>query len=578
MTASNPLSSAESADDKSERTGSANQFVRLQRAVVKLVFSFHGQDPQLDERLKRLGLLLKSTPKSVAALTLIDEVVDQVIAADLGRRGASTAARQLAECLSQLQFDAESMADGRALQRRLGDTTAREDLDRLTRETALFINRQLKTRETRSDNANAPRGDEPLSHLLAALKIDGDLQHTIDSVRGRIERTRSQSAWIDAAEEAATALSLALANGPARPPLDAIELARQPLLRVLESVDAPNSHDAAFDHVRAQISSANSQIDLMIAARSLGNALKLQRQTLEHELKELGGFLTGIARRVEEFRSNLRHSGYTHDDTVKNSAQFQSTLQSRMDRIKERINEEQQLSHLKVFVTDELIRLEDTFDDHVKAESRRHQNARSHVVETLRRLAELETEMAKLRVDFDEQQSLSMIDPLTGVYNRLGYMEGVTREYARLKRQGGTLSIAIFDLDFFKQINDQFGHATGDKVLTSVAALLRKHVRGIDQICRYGGEEFVLVMPETDLEGAANVADKLRSVVGTSQFRFKDTPVPVTMSCGVATFHNEDTIDDVFERADRALYRAKNLGRNRYCVEDPAAFAEAAVG
>jgi diguanylate cyclase len=190
------------------------------------------------------------------------------------------------------------------------------------------------------------------------------------------------------------------------------------------------------------------------------------------------------------------------------------------------------------------------------------------VVETLRRLSELESEMAQLRSDFDEQQSLSMIDPLTGVYNRLGYMEGISREYARIQRHGGTLSIAIFDLDFFKNINDQFGHATGDKVLSSVAALLRKHVRGVDLICRYGGEEFVLVMPETNLEGAATVADKLRNVIGSSQFRFKDAPVPVTVSCGVASFRVEDTIDEVFERADRALYRAKNLGRNRCCLEE----------
>jgi diguanylate cyclase len=160
-----------------------------------------------------------------------------------------------------------------------------------------------------------------------------------------------------------------------------------------------------------------------------------------------------------------------------------------------------------------------------------------------------------------------LIDPLTGILNRLGYNESVAREYGRWKRMGGNLALAMLDIDHFKQINDRFGHATGDKVLTSLAALLRKHLRGVDHICRVGGEEFVLVMPDTDLTGAAVVAEKMRATVAASQFRVKDTPVPVTFSCGVATFHAEDLVEDVFERADRALYLAKNSGRNRCATE-----------
>jgi len=567
MTAPTPESSNVATDDKNEQISSASQLVRLQRAVVKLVFSFHGQNAQIDERLKRLGVILKSTPKSLAALSLIDEVVDQVIAADLGRGSVSVGARQLADFMGQLQFDMEAGADGRALQRRLSDCATRDDLERLTRESATLINRQIRVRDTRTEEPTA-RAEEPLVRLLSSLRTGGELQETLNGLRSRVERARNISAWMDAAEEAATALSVALANAPSRPPIEGLDLAKQPLLRLLDSVDAAPARDVGIENARNQLSTARSQVDLMFAARTLGDALRAQRLGLEQELKELSGFLTGISRRVEELRTNLRHSGYSHDHTIRSSTVFQNAMQTHVDHIKERLVEEQELNDLKSFVTEELLKLEDTVGDHVKAESERHQNARAHVVETLRRLTELESEVSKLRSDFDEQQSLSMIDPLTGVYNRLGYMEGIAREYARLKRHGGSLSVVVFDLDHFKSINDQFGHATGDKVLTSVAALLRKHVRGVDLICRYGGEEFVLVMPETDLEGAVTVAEKLRTVIAASQFRFKDTPVPVTMSCGIASFRGEDTIDDVFERADRALYCAKNQGRNRYCIED----------
>jgi diguanylate cyclase len=183
-------------------------------------------------------------------------------------------------------------------------------------------------------------------------------------------------------------------------------------------------------------------------------------------------------------------------------------------------------------------------------------------------MTSLESEMADLRASLNEQQAISLRDALTGVFNRLGYTEAITREHSRWQRHGGELSLAILDLDLFKSINDQFGHATGDKVLTAVAALFRKQVRAGDLVCRIGGEEFVVVMPETSLDAAVVVADKLREAVAASQFRLKDQPVPVTISCGVAAFHDVDGIDEVFERADQALYRAKAKGRNRYCVEE----------
>ena len=156
-----------------------------------------------------------------------------------------------------------------------------------------------------------------------------------------------------------------------------------------------------------------------------------------------------------------------------------------------------------------------------------------------------------------------MLDPLTGALNRLGYTESMGREYARWRRYGGQLSLAMCDLDLFKRINDDYGHAAGDKVLTSVAGLLRQQIRNCDLLCRLGGEEFAVILPETALEGARIAAEKLRANVAASKFRFKNSPVPVTISIGVAEFHAGDTIEDVFERADRALYMAKHQGRNR---------------
>jgi diguanylate cyclase len=333
-------------------------------------------------------------------------------------------------------------------------------------------------------------------------------------------------------------------------------------------VDGRARENPKLASTRSQLGNAANQLELMAAARDLGDWLKSERMGLERELNELGAFLKTVAIRVEELRGKLRHSGYTHDDSLKSNAWMRTTIQSHIDELRGRVVEEHRIDNLKSIVSDGLGKLEVALSEHVKAEGERHRNARDHVSVTLRRLTELDNELAQLRGDLEQQHSLSLIDPLTGLYNRLGYMEGIAREFARRKRQGGPLSLAVFDLDHFKAINDRFGHATGDKVLTSMASLLRKHVRTVDLICRFGGEEFVLLMPDTNLQAAATVAEKLRATVAGSQFRFKETPVPVTMSCGLSTFRDDDSVEDVFERADRALYRAKNEGRNRCCVEE----------
>ena len=127
-----------------------------------------------------------------------------------------------------------------------------------------------------------------------------------------------------------------------------------------------------------------------------------------------------------------------------------------------------------------------------------------------------------------------LIDPLTGILNRSGYDENINKEYVRWKRYESNLSLAVLDLDLFKNINDAYGHAVGDKVLSTVARQLESQIRECDILCRYGGEEFVLVLPETGVTDAVVLLEKLRQYVAECRFHFHDTPVPVTMSCGVA--------------------------------------------
>ena len=158
-----------------------------------------------------------------------------------------------------------------------------------------------------------------------------------------------------------------------------------------------------------------------------------------------------------------------------------------------------------------------------------------------------------------------MRDMLTGIPNRQAYEERIGNEIARCRRYESPLCLVVWDVDKFKAVNDNYGHAAGDKVLKVVAETLDKHIRATDFLARFGGEEFVLLLPEIGLEAAAQVANKLREIIAETPFHFRDSRVAVTISGGVARLKKDEPANDFFERADKALYAAKEKGRN--CVK-----------
>jgi diguanylate cyclase (GGDEF)-like protein len=166
---------------------------------------------------------------------------------------------------------------------------------------------------------------------------------------------------------------------------------------------------------------------------------------------------------------------------------------------------------------------------------------------------------------------LSTTDGLTGAANKRAFLEVLERELHRAHRYRRWLSLALFDIDWFKQVNDTRGHLTGDYVLHELGRLVAEHVREVDTFARYGGEEFAVVMPETERDEASAVCDKLRTLVSGHRFVYEDTVVPITVSFGITTADFRDgaatsaapAADTVIAAADAKLYEAKRIGRNR---------------
>jgi len=165
---------------------------------------------------------------------------------------------------------------------------------------------------------------------------------------------------------------------------------------------------------------------------------------------------------------------------------------------------------------------------------------------------------------YDKLQQLSIYDSLTKIYNRRCFMERFKEEFERAKKFNHDLSFLMIDIDHFKKINDNYGHLAGDAVLQEVARMIKANIRGIDLAARFGGEEFSVILPETDKAGAIMLAERINREVSRRMLTVFDEKIPVSISVGLASFPQNSIHPDVLmETADKALYKAKVSGRNR---------------
>jgi len=176
----------------------------------------------------------------------------------------------------------------------------------------------------------------------------------------------------------------------------------------------------------------------------------------------------------------------------------------------------------------------------------------------------IESEGQHLNDELTRVHILSLTDDLTGLSNRRAFMRRLEDEVSRVQRYGSPLSLALIDIDFFKSINDKLGHPTGDVVLRTFSNNILSIFRHHDMVSRYGGEEFAILLPNTEIEGANRALEKVKARTSKSHYKVNDSTLPMpTFSAGIALYKPGETPGDLIERADKALFRAKDLGRDR---------------
>ena len=332
------------------------------------------------------------------------------------------------------------------------------------------------------------------------------------------------------------------------------------LLGLLDDLTLPERHRPQAESMRDRLKNGLNWYELLPILDDLATLMLAISDSGQHEFE---AYLQRLNERLESFQSNLQAASAGHADNRSAAQAMDTQIREQVDGLQSSMHEAADLDDLKQVLENHLEGLLGTMDQHRKQRDEREQEVAGRLQSLAERVAHMEQEAQGFREHLEEQRQKALIDPLTGLPNRAAWSERLEQEVSQWQRHGNTLMLAMLDLDHFKRINDNYGHLAGDKVLKLIASVLRKRLRSTDFIARFGGEEFVLLMPSTVPAAGMKLLEHLRASIEACPFHFKGERVTITISMGLTAFRAGEHSDLVLKRADQALYRAKNAGRNR---------------
>ncbi len=277
-------------------------------------------------------------------------------------------------------------------------------------------------------------------------------------------------------------------------------------------------------------------------------------------------FLDNISTQLNLLDVMTKKASASTQESHSSHVRLNELISNQIENIKASTASAFDLNVLQQNITVHLQELTANLQSHQKDADSKLLETQTQLTAMSKRLKELEEEAKNLRSSLKQAHEKAFLDPLTELPNRLAYNEKIDEEFKYCKRYQTAMTLIVWDIDYFKVINDTYGHKAGDKTLCFIARLIQKNCRETDFVARYGGEEFVMILPRVNAEQACIAAEKIRHIVEKARFTCNNETVHITISGGISDYRKEDSRpDEIFERADQALYQAKKQGRNR-CV------------
>ncbi len=552
----------------------------LKRGLVRVSIAADGIDPLLDRRLKELRNSLRSDapPKMLGAL--LPDLERAVLAADQSRQQRSEEiCAQMKKLIRQLQEQEPPKETDKALrtlskQLDAADNLA-QSLPRLLRDLA-----QLQAAALSSSAEEASSGlwsrlfgkaseaaAQPQAEASARLVEAEPLTDLRENEAAEQDDTPEPVAEV--APESVASVSGNISGEEQNYSKVAAHI-ESILLNLLSEIQLLDQQETACQRLREQVGKGLNWYELTVVLDGLSqlvlNAQQNRQVEFEHYLQQLN-------QRLSQFQGSLEDAQSAYVDSLEEGRSLEGAIRGEVEVLHDDVRGAHDLNALKANVEAKLNALLSKVDQARELREARDSQVSERLQVMVERIQVMEVEAQTFRKHLEEQRQQAMIDSLTGLSNRAGLQKRMDEEYDRWQRYGGQLLLVVVDVDHFKSINDRFGHLAGDKVLRLIATQLSRRLRKTDYIGRFGGEEFVVLMPGTSLEQGAIALEELRSGIEASPFHFKNEPVSVTISIGYTQFCQGDTLDNVFERADQAMYRAKGQGRNRIVQGTPAVVA-----
>lgn len=508
----------------------------LRRAISRLTLAAEGLDSTLDEQLESLRGAFRDKADGGVLYQRVEAMSDTLLRLDQKKKAGRTvkaSTPSLTRLLDRLELPKGLGRKTKVLRQHLADVPG-SNIDPLLSEFAGLLHEAFALVDANVGKSGAAGGG-----MLRKLF-------------GKATPAADPSGGPAIAAEVAEAAPISL---------------QEMLLQLLERLTLPAELNARADGIKSRLESVDGAADWARILEDIAGLIAEMRNLVQQEQREIEDFLKQLTDRLQELDLNLQGAQEVSSSAQQDGAALDRTVQDHVREIESSVRDATSIGELKLSVQQRLDALRSHLETYRNTEGERQQQLSQQLSTLTTRLGALETEATELRKRISAERSQALLDPLTGIPNRLAYQERSVQELARWKRFKTPLCLFVWDVDKFKSVNDTYGHKAGDKVLTTIAKLLHTQIRETDFLARYGGEEFIMLTSGAELGAARELAEKLRKAVETCGFHFRGEAVTITISCGISAFRDGDSVENAFERADKAMYRAKQAGRNQIACD-----------
>jgi diguanylate cyclase len=566
----------------------------LRQLVSRLTLAADPSEPALTRQLDQLRQEIRTNITLAQLQSRFDHINNEIMGLDERRKQrqrSSNIPAALSEILDKIELPQGIRRKGADLKKLLAKSDADSDLDplldafaRLYSDSLAWLGEQNDTPGTiESSTAGSGIFKRMFSQKGGEKSAADDLQLTKNLLGQAIlklqvpsEHRAEQERLISLLDKAGDAQSLQewgerLKDWSAGLQTSTAELsASEALIQLLERLDLPLELTEDVERLKVRLDGEKTVASLTRSMTDIADLIARARSQVQEEKNEIEAFLSDLTDRLTQIDESLENTFQGERDAAQQRKDFGDRVNAEVQGIEDSVQEAQDLDTLKSSIRARIDAIQSHMDAYRKMETEREERSASEIKELSAQLDTFQSEVSTLHRKLEQAREAATQDALTGLPNRMAYDERIQEEIERARRYQRPLSLAIIDVDFFKKINDKFGHPAGDKVLKILAEVFKKRTRDSDFVARMGGEEFMLVLTETSADDALTVTDKLRGVIEQANFHFRDTAVPVTVSCGITDYSEGDSVEELYSRADEALYEAKEGGRNRSVLKKAA--------